>query len=322
MNMRSGYVRFGLALVAAAGLGAATLHAGDKLNVAVSIVPEKTFVEKIGGEHVSVQVLVGPSDSPHSFEPTARQLTELSQAAIYFRIGVGFEAGMLPRIEKMFPKMRIVDLRERVPLRDMSADGHDHDHGHDHGHAHDDAHDHGHDHDDGHACTNEHGKDPHIWLSPRLVKVQAQTICTALIEADPAHAADYRANLEKFQAALEQVHDEIAKALKPLKGRNVYVFHPAFGYFLDEFGLRQVPVEVGGKEPSAKQLAQLIQRAKAENVRVIFVQPQFPKKSVQAVADAIGGAVVPIDPLAADYLENLRRIAQAISDGLSKPKTD
>jgi ABC-type Zn uptake system ZnuABC Zn-binding protein ZnuA len=104
MNMRSGYVRFGLALIAAAGLGAATLHAGDKLNVAVSIVPEKTFVEKIGGEHVSVQVLVGPSDSPHSFEPTARQLTELSQAAIYFRIGVGFRGGHAPADREDVPE--------------------------------------------------------------------------------------------------------------------------------------------------------------------------------------------------------------------------
>ena len=138
--------------------------------------------------------------------------------------------------------------------------------------------------------TNAGRPDPHIWLNPLLVKTQARTICDALVELDPQHAADYRKNLAAFEADLDRVHAEIAATLAPLKGRELFVFHPAFGYFADAYGLKQVPVEIEGKEPTAKQLAELIARAKADHVKVIFVQPQFSRKSAEAIAQAIGGA--------------------------------
>ncbi len=287
----------GLVLGLVAGLSPAwgQRDGGDKLRVAVSILPQQYFVERVGGAHVDVMVLVGPGQSPHAYEPTPREMARLSEAKVYFRMGVEFEASIVPRVERMFPQMKMVDLRKNVPLRMMETRC---THGHDHG-----------EHGQGHV---HEVKDPHIWLSPRLVKIQARTICETLCELDPVRAGTYRENLKAFHADLDKVHDEIAAALKPLRGKEVFVFHPAYGYFLDEFGLEQVPVEVEGKEPTGRQLAHVIERAQEAGVKVIFVQPQFSKKSAEAVAEAIDGVVVPLDPLAKAYLENLREIKDRI----------
>ncbi len=276
----------------------------ERLPVAVSILPQAYFVERVGGQYVDVEVLVGPGQSPHAYDLTPRQLEALSRAKAYFRIGVDFEYALVPRIEQMFKGVRIVDLRSGVPLRAMTADeaaaeqDHDEHAGHEH------------------AAAGQ--PDPHIWLNPLLVKTQAQTICATLVELDPAHAEQYRQNLAAFQNDLDRVHARIAAALAPLKGRELFVFHPAFGYFADAYGLKQVPVEIEGKEPTARQLATLIGRAKAAGVKVIFVQPQFSRKSAEAVAAAIGGAVVPMDDLAHDYLKNLEDMAAKIQAALEK----
>lgn len=315
-----------LAVALAAGAAAGRAVAAERLKVAVSILPQAYFVERVGGEHVEVLVLVGPGQSPHTYEPTARQMTDLADARVYFRTGVGFERGLLPRLERMFPDLRIVDLRAGVPLRDMAPgaaceDGHVHD-----GHPGPGA---------GHepaqsgtgpaaraaAGDDLAGRDPHIWLSPRLAKIQAGTICDTLAALDPERAAVYRQNLAALEAELERLREELAAVLAPLRGQDVFVFHPAFGYFLDEFGLRQVPVEIEGKEPTARQLVTLIEQARAAGVRVIFVQPQFARKSAAAVAEAIGGVVVPLDPLARDYVANLRDMAAKVRDGLRRQMT-
>ena len=278
--------------------------ARDKLQVAVSILPEAYFVERIGGDRVDVEVLVGPGQSPHSYDLTPRQLDRLSHAKAYFRIGVDFELALLPRIEQMFKDLKVVDLRTGVPLRSLTADGAEADHD-EPGHRH-------------HENAAAGQADPHIWLNPLLVKTQAQTICNTLAGLDPSQAEQYRQNLAAFDADLDRIHAKITATLAPLQKREVFVFHPAFGYFTDAYGLKQVPVEIEGKEPTAKQLAVLIARAKAAGVKVIFVQPQFPVKSAEAVAQAIGGAVVPMDDLARDYLKNLEDMAEKIKAALEK----
>jgi len=295
------------ALFAALGVVAVfgvPLHAAAaaKLKAIVSIPPQAYFVERIGGEFVDVDILVRPGQSPHTYAPTAKQMVRLGQAKVYFTIGVQFENALLPRVKRMFKELRIVDTRRGVPLREMGCAGHDDHADHDHQHAEDDS-----------------SADPHIWLSPKLVKIQAKNVCDALAELDPANTKTFRSNLTAFHAELDAVSEELAQTLAPLKGSRVFVFHPAFGYFLDEFGLQQAPVEVEGKEPTARQLVHLIDEAKAQGVKVIFVQPQFSKKSANVIAKAIGGAVVPIDPLAQNYIANLREMAQKIKTGLGKP---
>ena len=280
----------------------------DKLHVVVSILPQAYFVERVGGERVDVEVLVGPGQSPHAYDLTPKQLEGLSRAKVYFRVGIDFEEALVPRIQRLFKDLNVVDQRAGVPLRTMTAaeitaEEEHAGHGEPHG-----------------AEPQAHAgrPDPHIWLNPLLVKTQARTICDALVKLDPPHASDYQRNLAGFEADLDRVHAEIAKTLAPLKGRELFVFHPAFGYFADAYGLKQVPVEIEGKEPTAKQLAELIARAKADQVKVVFVQPQFSQKSAEAVAQAIGGAVVPIDDLSRDYLKNLEDIAAKIKAGLEQ----
>ncbi len=274
---------------------------GRLLKIAVSIPPQAACVERIGGEHVAVSVLVGPGQSPATYDPTPRQLSEMASASLYFRIGVAFEERFAEVLTSTCPKLRIIDTRRGVTLRRIEGACH---HDADEAHAH-------------HAHGS--GDDPHIWLDPRLVKVQARTICEALVAADPSHAAEFERNLAALLADLDQVHARITQRLASFKGRAFFVFHPAFGYFADAYGLEQVAVELGGKSPSARQLVALTERAKTSGATCVFVQKQFAAASAQAVADAIGGDVVTLDPLARDVLTNLDEMAARIAGAWGTP---
>ncbi len=265
------------------------------LQVGVSIQPLGCLVERIGSEHVAVQVLVGPGRNPHAFEPTPRQLAALGRTKLFFKIGIPLEDRLLDKLQGQNRRLIVVDAGQGISRRtmvDTYCIGN---------------------HDDRH---NRHYRirqlDPHVWLSPPLLKIQAKNIADALQQLDPKHADDYRRNLAVLLKQIDAVHAKIARVLEPYRGRSFYVFHPAFGYFGDAYGLKQHPVEVRGRSPTPRQLRTLIKKAKAENVKIIFVQPQLDRRSAQAVAEAVGGAVVPIDPLAGDVLKNLEDIAAKI----------
>jgi zinc transport system substrate-binding protein len=161
-----------------------------------------------------------------------------------------------------------------------------------------------------------------VWLNPRFAKTLAEETLLALRRLRPESAEFFYDNLAALVANLDELDAELSEVLTPLAGESVYVFHPAFGYFTDAYGLIQVPVEVGGMEPSARELVELTRQAKKEGVRVIFVQPQFASRSAEAIAAEIGGAVVAIDPLSPDYLENLRGIAAEIRRALGDEMPD
>lgn len=289
--------------------------AGPKLHVVVSILPQKFFVERVGGAFVDVDVLVAPGQNHHTYEPTPQQIAKLAETKVYFRIGMPFEASFLRKVSSSFAGLRVVETQEGVPFRTMLAGEvglEDPKHPHDAGEGEPEE---GESH--GHGQGERPGdKDPHIWLDPKLVKIQAVNICAALQELDPEHKADYKKNLNKFHAELDALDTKIVKALAPLKGREIYVFHPAYGYFADAYGLKQVAVETEGKEPGPKRLAELVEQAKKAGVKLIFVQPQFSKKTAETLAGEIGATVVALDPLAADYLANLQDLAGKIRDGL------
>ena len=137
---------------------------------------------------------------------------------------------------------------------------------------------------------------------------------------DPDHANEYAANLRQFQSELDELDRQLADVLAPARGKPFYVYHPAWGYFADAYGLKQISVETGGKEPSAKHLAALIKEAKKDGVKLVFVQPQFSKKSAEALGQAIGGAVVPLDDLARDYLTNMKEMAERIRTAIAEEK--
>jgi zinc transport system substrate-binding protein len=273
-----------LAAALAAGCGAGSGKAnGATLRIVVGILPQKYFVERVGGDRVTVEALVQPGQDPHTYEPTPRQVAGLADAKLYFQIGLGFENALVERMSSM-KGLRVVDTRDGITLRplDPGSDPEE---------------------------AGPGGLDPHIWMDPALVTRQAATIRDGLIAADPSGRAAYEAGYASFSRDLDAVAKEIAETLAPYRGKELLVYHPAFGYFAQAFGLKQVAVETGGKEPSAQQLARLIDLARSRGIRVVFVQPQFSQAGARAVAEAIGGAVIPMDDLAFDYIANLRRVA-------------
>jgi zinc transport system substrate-binding protein len=279
-----------LILHAAAGASA------EPVPVFVSILPEKTFVEKVGGSLVNVSVMVLPGANPHSYEPRPAQMGALSKARLYFAIGIGFEDAWLRKFASANPGMKIVHLDEGIEKIPMVA----------------------HHHDDGKDLPEEHqgAPDPHIWLSPPNVKKIAEKICRALIETDPSNHAAYEENLGRFQREIDSLHAHLSGLFSDKKGAKFMVFHPAWGYFARTYGLEQVPVEVEGKEPKPAQLRALIEEARREGIKVIFVQPQFSTRSAEAIAKAIGGEVVVADDLRQDWEENLRNQAERFKAAL------
>ena len=273
----------------------------EPLTVMVSIVPQKYFVERIGGEQVAVMVMVEPGNSPATYEPKPEQLQALSEAAAYFSIGVPFENAWLDKIAEANEGMLMVDTIADIERRPLDAP-----------HTHDDD---DHDDDDAH---HEGPPDPHVWVSPELVKVQSQAIHAALAALDPAHADEYQANLDAFIADIDALEADIKQTLAGLESNKFMVFHPAWGYFARDFGLMQIPVEVGGQEPSAQELAHLIEEAQEEDIRVVFAQPEFSTEDAETIAREIGGEVLLISPLAPDWLANMRRVAQTFAEVLGQ----
>jgi zinc transport system substrate-binding protein len=268
--------------------------AADPLTVFVSVTPQETFVSRIGGEHVRVQALINAGQDPHAFEPTARQVAALADADLYMRIGIGFEDAWMPRLMAANPSMRLLDARDGIEVR-PEHDDHDHDHGHDHG-----------------------AIDPHVWTSPSRVRIMAARIRDALTDLAPEYAADFAAGHDRFVADLDALDAAIRARLDGVENRRFMVYHPAWGYFADDYGLEQVAIEREGKEPGARALTAMIEQARRDGIRVIFVQPQLNPASAEQVAQAIGGQVAVIDPLSGDYFENLKQVADLIA-GAGEP---
>jgi zinc transport system substrate-binding protein len=282
-------------------------EAADVLHVTVSVPPQQYFVERIGGSRVRVTSMVPAGTEPHTYEPSAAQMRALSQADLYLTIGEGFEQTWMDRFRSINPDMQVVATHagiERVPEVD---------HGHEDGAPEDDEHE-----DDDEHENDERTLDPHIWVAPRLVAVQAQTIHAAIVALDPAHQAEYDTNLAAFLADIETLDAEIRASLDGAPRRRFIVFHPAWGYFARDYGLEQIPVEVGGQEPSASELAEVIRLAREEGIRVILAQPEFSTVAAETIAHEIDGEVLLVSPLAQDWLDNMRRVQQAFATALEE----
>lgn len=280
--------------------------AADKISVFVGILPQKYIAEQIGGDKVSVQVMVPPGKDPHVYEPRPRQVSDLSTSKIYFSIDMPFEKQVIEKIRSMGMKTRIADMAKgikRVALEKHLA-GHAEAHHH-HGDLEGD------DHDD-----DPNAPDPHIWLSIPLLKTMAENTAGELSAVDPVNAAFYKNNLDLFLKKADETFKRVKAGLAAYNGETFFVYHPAFGYFADDYGLKQYAVETEGKSPAPKELERLIKEAKAKNVKIIFVQPQFDRKSAEAVARAISGTVVPMDDLSENVLENLNSIALAVEQAM------
>ena len=256
----------------------------EKPQVTVSILPQKYFVKRITGDLLSIHVMIPPGYSPHTYEPTPKQIKALTHSSIYFRIGyIPFENVWMDNILSANKQLQIVDTSMGV---DLIKHTRTHTHHHDH-----------------------RGIDPHIWLSPTAVKVQSKNILNALIKLDPANRATYMENYSEFINDIDLLIKETVAILSGLSGKKLMVYHPAWGYFARDYGLIQLPIEVDGKNPNPSEMKKIIDTAKREGIRFIFVQKQSDTRSAEAIASEIKGEVIQIDPLALNWLDNMNKIA-------------
>lgn len=271
--------------------------AREKLQVMVSIAPQEYFAQRIGNGYVTVNVMVPSGTEPHTFEPKPEQLKALSRADAYLRIRIEFEEAWMDKIRAANPRMLIVDTTQGIQRIPMAA-------GDQVGRA--------------EQAGEGNNLDPHIWLSPALVKVQAQTIYNALVQLDAEHQATYQTNLKQFLADIDKLDADIRQSLQGVESRKFIVFHPGWGYFARDYGLEMIPIEVGGQEPSAAELAKLVTQAKQDNIRVVFAEPQFSRQAAETIAQEIDGEVLLIDPLSPDWLDNLRHVSDTFTRVLSQ----
>jgi zinc transport system substrate-binding protein len=275
-----------IALLTAGCTQPAGVTGQEPLKVAVTIPPQAEMVREVGGEHVAVQIVVPPGADPHTFEPTAGEIVRLSDSTLYFRVGPGllpFEDVLVDRLREIEPGIRVIDSSEGITLL-TSTD------------------------------PDERGApDPHIWLSLRNAEIMTTHVRDALIEADPANADEYRANSDDYISRLGETDGQITQVLARSGVHAILVTHPSWGYFARDYGLTQVAIGEEGKEPTARELEQLVNLAETEHIRVIFAEPEFSLRGAEVLAEEINGTVVLVDPLAEGYLENMRKVAAAFA---------
>jgi len=241
---------------------------------AASIIPVGEFIREIGGKRVDVIVMVPPGAEPHVYEPTPRQLVELSRAKIYVKLGSGidFELGLMDKIAEINKKMMFVNCSDGIEMLD----------------------------------------DPHIWVSLKNAKIIIENIYRGFAELDPENISMYTENKDIFLEKIEKLDKEISEMLKDKKNRKFMVYHPAWTYFASDYNLEQIPIEYEGKEPTIKNIENLIEEARKNNIRVILASPQFSTKSAEVISDEIDAEVVLIDPLASNYIDNIKTVAKVL----------
>ncbi|MDK2937436.1 MAG: zinc transport system substrate-binding protein [Eubacteriaceae bacterium] len=260
-----------------------TGQSSDKAVVAVTIVPEQTFVEAVCGDLVDVVTLVPPGSSPENYEPTPQEMADFSQAELYFTIGVPTEdANILSNIGDV----KVVALEDAVAQ--VYPD----------------------------RTFEDGGRDPHIWLSPKRVAVMIDTICAQMSELDPENANTYKANAQSYKDQLETVDSEITEALSGVTNKTFIAYHPAFGYLADDYGLTMVALEEEGKEATPQELQAAIDLAKAQNIKVIFYQEEIDSSQSQSFAEELGGRTIQLEPLSADYINNMSNMAHTMAEAM------
>lgn len=252
----------------------------DRIAVVVTIPPQQEFVERVGGDHVRVILLVPPGADPHTYEPAPAVLAAVAEADLYAMVGSGieFEIAWGEKIAALNPDMTVVNCSQGVEV--IAAD-------------------------------------PHIWTSPRNAKVMVENIRDGLIEADPENAEDYRRNAAAYLDDLDALDAEISALIAGSGVRVVLVDHPSWAYLARDYGFEEVAIESEGKEPSPKRIEHLIRLAEEEGVRVVFASPEHSTRSAGVIAEAIGGSVVTVSPLKKDYLDNMRQVAAAFAGSVS-----
>lgn len=253
---------------------------GDKLKVAVSIVPQATFVKEVGGDLVEVVTMIPPGGNPENYSPTPQQMMKFSDADIYFTVGVATEqANLLPYLAGARSNVIIIDLPSLVDQKYPPVT----------------------------FPTGE--RDPHMWLSPKRVQEIVRITAEELTRLDPVHADTYAANASNYNQRLDRLDLDIKASLDGVSNRTFIVYHPAFGYFADDYGLTMIALEEEGKEATALELQRVIDLARSHSIKVVFYQAEVDNKQSRTLAQEIGGQAEMVAPLDPDYIGNLEKIA-------------
>jgi zinc transport system substrate-binding protein len=271
-------------------------QASDKINVMVSILPQKYFVEQIAGNKAVVSVLIPPGSNPHVYDPTPRQMEEISHTRIYFMIGyLGFEQALKSSLTDNYPNLKMYNQSSGVAVMGHEGEPCEHTEHHE----------------------DESGIDPHTWLSPKNALIMAKTTLDYLIENSPENAQAFTGNYEKFISKINLLDQKIDSILRDLPNRKFMIFHPSLTYFAKDYQLIQIPIEFEGKEPAPARLKDAIAAAKSSGIHVIFIQKEFDAENAKIIANEIQGKVVQIDPLSSEWEENLIQIARSIRDSFN-----
>lgn len=250
--------------------------------VVVSVLPQAFFVETLAGDTVRVEVMIPPGASPATYEPTMEQLKALSQARLYVKVGhphFAFEKAWLDRVLDDRPDLQVVDSSEGIELLKS---------------------------------------DPHVWVAPSNARTLTLHIATALEEQLPGERERIAARSAELLSRIEDLDRDLHERFEGVRGRRIFVYHPAWAYFAREYGLVQVALEQGGKEPDIGAINAFIEQARVAKTKVIFIQPQFSRQSAELVAQAVGARLEVVDPLARDWAENLRRVGAAFARAVSE----
>ena len=260
------------------------------ISIFVSIGAHLDFCREIGAGRVAVKLALPPGKNPATYAPAPQLIQALSRSRLYFKVGLPFETALLAKVKALPRSPEIIDAQKGIVLQPMQSDFPRH--GGPHRHT---------------------GLDPHTWLDPERAKIIARHMRDGLRGIDPTHGEDYNRRYEALAADLDALDAELAKLLAPARGQSFLVFHPSWSYLAERYGLHQIPIEEEGKEPGPRRLVRLIEEARRRGVTSILVQRQFSARTAEAVAREIGAQVIPADPLAPDYFENLRAVAREIA---------
>ena len=264
----------------------------------VNILPQKYFVEKIVKDKFEINVMVKPGSSPHNYEPKPSQMKSLVNSKAYFLVGDPFEQAWMDKFKQNAKNTLFVDTTKGIEKIQMEEHNH-------HDEANVDAKHDEHDHS---------GFDPHVWLDPLLVKIQAKNIYEAMVEIDSQNGDFYKTNYEEFIKELDTLDENIKTILSPYKDKAFMVFHPSWGYFAKRYDLEQISIEIEGKEPKPNELVELIEEAKKYDIKIVFVAPQFSQKSAKTISKNINANVIAIDPISANWKESMLDTANQIAN--------
>ena len=275
-----------------------TLLNASKPEITVNILPQEYFVEKIVKDKFEINVMVKPGSSPHNYEPKPSQMKSLVNSKAYFLVGDPFEQAWMDKFKQNAKNTLFVDTTKGIEKIQMEEHNH-------HDEANVDAKHDEHDHS---------GFDPHVWLDPLLVKIQAKNIYEAMVEIDSHNSDFYKTNYEEFIKELDTLDENIKTILSPYKDKAFMVFHPSWGYFAKRYDLEQISIEIEGKEPKPNELVELIEEAKKYDIKIVFVAPQFSQKSAKTISKNINANVIAIDPISGNWKESMLDTANQIAN--------